>query len=259
MEKPWENGLGMKFVPLGPDFMASIWETRVKDYDAYVRAKNLPSPATDFQQGPDHPVVFVSRDDAEAFCAWLTEVERKQERLTQVHQYRLPTDYEWSLMADLKEQEGVSPARRDSVRAKVFLWGVAWPPPAPDGAGIANLADLTASKAPGFPAARTIAGYDDGFEKTAPVGSFPPNSLGIYDLCGNVHEWVSDNYSPTSTSGVLRGGGWNTYQPQNLYIGARNTQPPEFRDSIYGFRVVLAKVPPVPESSPADDGPDSDG
>jgi formylglycine-generating enzyme required for sulfatase activity len=259
MEKPWENGLGMRFVPLGSEFMASIWETRVKDYDAFVRARNLPSPPTDFQQGPDHPVVFVSRKDAEDFCAWLTEVERKQERLSQVHEYRLPTDYEWSLMADLKEQEEISPARRDSVRAKVFLWGVAWPPPVPDGAAVANLADATASRSPGFPAERTIKNYDDGFEKTAPVGSFPPNSLGIYDLCGNVHEWVSDNYSPTSASGVLRGGGWNTYQPQNLYIGARNTQPPEFRDSIYGFRVVLAKVPPIPETTPAENGPDTDG
>ncbi|MEK7950056.1 SUMF1/EgtB/PvdO family nonheme iron enzyme [Luteolibacter soli] len=256
MDKPWENGLGMKFIPLGPDLMASIWETRVKDYDAFVRARNLPSPSTDFQQGPDHPVVFVSRKDAEDFCVWLTEVERKQERLTQVHEYRLPTDYEWSLMADLKEQVDISPAKRDSLRAKVFLWGVAWPPPGP---AIANLADASASKARGIPAERTIKNYEDGYEKTAPVGSFPPNALGIYDLCGNVHEWVSDNYSPTVASGVLRGGGWNTYQPQNLYIGARNTQPPDFRDSIYGFRVVLAKVPPPPENTPAEDGTDSDG
>jgi formylglycine-generating enzyme required for sulfatase activity len=102
-----------------------------------------------------------------------------------------------------------------------------------------------------------IEGYDDGFETTAPVGSFPPNALGLHDLCGNVHEWVADNYSPISTSGVLRGGGWNTYQPQNLYPGARNTQPPDFRDSIYGFRVVLAKVPPKPETETPD--PEQDG
>ncbi|MCW1883375.1 SUMF1/EgtB/PvdO family nonheme iron enzyme [Luteolibacter flavescens] len=256
MEKPWENGLGMKFVPMGTDLMASIWETRVKDYDAFVRAKNLSAPATDFQQGPDHPVVFVSRKDAEDFCVWLTEVERKQERLTQVHEYRLPTDYEWSMMAELKEQPNVSPARRDTQRAKVFMWGAAWPPGA-DGMKVANLADGSATIL--VRSERTISGYIDGFERTAPVGSFPPNSLGIYDLCGNVHEWVSDNYSPSSSSGVLRGGGWNTYQPQNLYIGARNTQPPDFRDSIYGFRVVLAKVPPIPETTPAEEGIETDG
>ncbi|MCW1921720.1 SUMF1/EgtB/PvdO family nonheme iron enzyme [Luteolibacter arcticus] len=256
MEKPWENGLGMKFVPLGADLMASIWETRVKDYDAFVRARNLPNPSTDFQQGPDHPVVFVSREDAESFCAWLTEVERKQERLTQVHEYRLPTDYEWSLMADLKEPIELSPARRDTLRAKVFMWGAAWPPGV-GGVKVGNLADATASII--LRAERVIPGYNDGFEKTAPVGSFQPNALGIYDLCGNVHEWVSDNYSPTSPSAVLRGGGWNTYQPQNLYIGARNTQPKEFRDSIYGFRVVLAKVPPIPETSPAENGTTTDG
>lgn len=258
MEKPWENGLGMKFVPLGAELMASIWETRVKDYDAFVRARNLPSPSIDFRQGPDHPVVFVSRKDAEDFCAWLTDVERKQERLSQVHLYRLPTDYEWSQMADLKEQPDVSPAKRDTLRAKVFMWGDVWPPGA-DGAKIGNLADAAASAAFVFPPERTIPGYNDGFEKTAPVGAFPPNRLGIHDLCGNVHEWVSDNYSPSSSSGVLRGGGWNTYQQQNLYIGARNTQPPDFRDSIYGFRVMLAKVPPIPETTPAENGTDTDG
>lgn len=259
MDRPWENGLGMKFVPLGDDLMASVWETRVQDYDAFVRAKGDRSPPpTDFRQGPDHPVVFVSRKDAEDFCRWLTEVERGQERLTRVHEYRLPTDYEWSLMAELAEPAGSTPARRDSQRARIFMWGAAWPPGAND-VKVGNLADATASRAPGFPSDRIIEGYDDGFEKTAPVGSFPPNRLGIYDLCGNVHEWVADNYSTTSSSGVLRGGGWNTYQKENLYIGSRNTQPPDFPDSIYGFRVVLAKVPPIPETPPAENGTDTDG
>jgi formylglycine-generating enzyme required for sulfatase activity len=203
-------------------------------------------------------VVFVSRKDAESFCAWLTGVERQQERLTRAHEYRLPTDYEWSLMAELVEPPDYSPARRDSIRDRVFFWGAAWPPGAND-AKVGNLADISAARAPGFPAERTIDGYDDGFEKTAPVGSFPPNRLGIHDLCGNVHEWVADNYSSTSGSGVLRGGGWNTYQQENLYVGSRNTQPPDFPDSIYGFRVVLAKVPPNAETVPAEPGTENDG
>jgi formylglycine-generating enzyme required for sulfatase activity len=124
---------------------------------------------------------------------------------------------------------------------------------------VGNLADVTLASAPGFPSSRVIADYNDGFQKTAPVGSFPANSLGLHDLCGNVHEWVADNYSPSSSSGVLRGGGWNTYQPQNLYIGSRNTQPPDWRDSIYGFRVVLAKVVPKSETPPAEEGVEDDG
>jgi formylglycine-generating enzyme required for sulfatase activity len=46
---------------------------------------------------------------------------------------------------------------------------------------------------------------------------------------------------------VLRGGGWNTYQTEQLYTGSRNAVPPDYRDVFYGFRVVLAKVPPVSE------------
>ncbi|TAE76820.1 MAG: PEGA domain-containing protein [Verrucomicrobia bacterium] len=248
MDRPWENGLGMKFVPLGKDLMASVWETRVRDYDAFVRGSGRHLlPATDFQQGPDHPVVFVSRKDGEDFCVWLTEVERQQERLSQVHEYRLPTDYEWSLMVGLEELPDVSPAKREPLKSAIFPWGDAWPPGA-DGAKVGNLADAATARLPGISSTRVIEDYQDGFESTAPVGSFPANALGLHDLCGNVHEWVSDNYSPISSSGVLRGGGWNTYQAQNLYLGARNTQPPDFRDSIYGFRVVLAKVPPKAEA-----------
>ena len=42
-------------------------------------------------------------------------------------------------------------------------------------------------------------------------------------------------------------------------IGSRNTQPPDFRDNIYGFRVVLAKVAPKSETPPAEEGTDDDG
>lgn len=259
MGRPWENGLGMKFVPVKEDLMASVWETRVKDYNVYLRANGMePTPITDMTQGPDHPAVFVSRDSAERFCQWLTNVERQQERLTRVHEYRLPTDYEWSVMAGIQETPDISPGKRDTQKAEIFMWGEAWPPGS-DGVKVGNLADASAARLPGFPSTRIIDDYDDGFETTAPVGSFRPNKLGIHDLCGNVHEWVSDNYTPNSTSGVLRGGGWNTYQPQNLYVGFRNNKPPGFGDRYYGFRVVLAKVPPKKDIEPAEDSDQDDG
>ncbi|WP_193213951.1 SUMF1/EgtB/PvdO family nonheme iron enzyme [Luteolibacter marinus] len=259
MDRPWENGLGMKFVPIDQDLMASVWETRVKDHETYLRANDIaPTPITDMTQGPDHPAVFVSRDDAEAFCKWLTGVERQQERLTRIHEYRLPTDYEWSLMAGIKEPKGISPGKRDTQKKEIFLWGSAWPPGL-DGVKVGNLADASAARLPGFPSTRIIEGYDDGFETTAPVGSFRPNELGLFDICGNVHEWVAENYTPKSTSGVLRGGGWNTYQPQNLYVGFRNNKPPDFRDRYYGFRVVLAKVDANAEIPADDEAPEDDG
>jgi serine/threonine protein kinase/formylglycine-generating enzyme required for sulfatase activity len=245
--KPWKNGIGMRFVPMGADFMASIWETRVSDYDLFVRETKRASPKhADFPQGPDHPVVYVSRDDAVAFCEWLTGRERKQERISASHLYRLPTDIEWSRMAGLEEAEGMGPGWRDARKPKTFPWGNEWPPTRK----VANLADLSAARAPGIAENRIIQGYDDGFETTAPVGSFPPNALGIYDLAGNAQEWVQDDYAVTSHRrlGILRGGGWNSYQPENLYTGARNAVPTKFRDNIYGFRVVLAKLPPKTEN-----------
>ncbi len=244
--RAWENGVKMKFAPLGQDLMVSIWETRVADYALFVREARRPPPASpSFVQEPDHPVVNVSREDAQAFCAWLTERERKAERIAQSHVYRLPTDLEWSLMAGLEEDEAMSPGGRDLRKPRVFPWGMAWP----DSQKVGNFADMALARTPGVPVDRTIPGYDDGFAYTSPVGSFPPNATGFFDLSGNVQEWVEDAYSKVGANvlGVLRGGGWNTYQQENLLTGSRNAQPPSFRDSIYGFRVVLAKVPPKAE------------
>jgi len=269
MDRPWENGLGMKFVPIpGRELMACVWETRVKDYDAYLAdpeaggKRYLPE---GLEQGPDHPVVNVSREDAERFCKWLTAREIKQERISSVHVYRLPTDLEWSLLADTVEDPEASPARREQQIEKVFPWGSAWPPPQLP-LKVGNFADSAATQMPGISSDRIIVGYDDGFKATAPVGSFAPNRYGIHDLAGNVNEWVSDDYSTISVTryGVLRGGAWNTYLKANLYTGYRNPQPKdfrgeEFRDILSGFRIVLAKETSKPEIPPAESGINEDG
>jgi eukaryotic-like serine/threonine-protein kinase len=239
--RPWENGIGMRFLPLGRDLMVSAWETRVQDYQKFIeeRTEHRPPRVPDFDQGPDHPIVYVSREDARAFCEWLTERELRDERITHSHVYRLPTDLEWSAMAGLEEAAGSGPGWRDARKKKVFLWGLSWPPPDKSG----NFADTATALAPNIPAQRTIRGYTDGFTFTAPVGSFPAGPLGFYDLAGNVHEWVEDNYSELDTNklGVVRGGGWNSYLEEHLYLGARNAVPATFRDRMYGFRVVLSR------------------
>ena len=240
--KPWENGIAMRFVPLGQDLMVSVWETRIRDYQPFAKESRRGLREADFPQTPDHPVVNVSREDAQTFCAWLTERERKDERIAQTHVYRLPTDLEWSMMVGLQEEEGISPGWRDARKQAVYPWGTVWPPEV----GAGNFADVTASRSPGVASDRTIPHYDDGFAHTAPVGSFPANAAGLFDLSGNAQEWVEDDYSKLgkNVSGVLRGGGWNSFQTENLLAGSRNAQPPTFQDAIYGFRVVLAKVPP---------------
>lgn len=239
---PWENGLGMRFLPLGEDLMVSIWETRLKDYRVFVRESgHSAAPVPDFEQSEDHPVVNVSRKDAEAFCQWLTRRELERERIGQSNLYRLPTDAEWSLMAGVQEEPGTSPASRDAKNQREYPWGAMWENAVKNG----NYADFTAAAQEAIPIERTIPGYDDGFAYTAPVGSFAANAKGIFDLGGNVQEWVSDTWAKMDQNnlGVLRGGGWTTWETDKLYTGSRNGVPPEFADRIYGFRVVLAKNP----------------
>lgn len=244
--KAWQNGMGMKFEPVGEDLMAAVWETRVRDYLAFTEASGyLPPLEPDFPQGPDHPVIHVSRMDATAFCDWLTEREREEERIAQSHRYRLPTDEEWSIIAGLGAEIGEGPGQRDANKRTIYAWGGKWPPPN----AVANYADATAAALPGVSADRVIADYDDGFPRTAPVGSFPSNDLGLFDVSGNVQEWVSDDISTTTTGplGVVRGAGWNTYIRENIILGWRNPVPPSVRGDYYGFRVVLSRIDPTPE------------
>jgi formylglycine-generating enzyme required for sulfatase activity len=101
-----------------------------------------------------HPVVQVAYEDAEAFAAWAGK--------------ELPTEAEWELAA------------RGGLDGAVFAWGDEH---VPEGKPPANTWQGQ------FPWQNLKA---DGFEGTSPVGSFPPNGYGLYDMCGNVWEWTSD-------------------------------------------------------------------
>lgn len=247
--KPWDNSLKMKFAPLGDDLMVSIWETRVADFEAYVKeVKAAKLPEAGFEQGPDHPVVQVARSDAEGFCEWLTKRERKQQRISEDTEYRLLTDEEWSLLVGIEENPADPPSVREFRPDRGFPWGGEWPPQDAD-FKVGNLADQVASGAADVPRERTLPDYNDGYEKTSPVGSFPPNALGFYDLAGNVHEWVSDDYKKEGEHGVLRGGGWNNYLEIHLRVTARNPVRSTKRSNLYGFRVALARQVKTLESS----------
>jgi eukaryotic-like serine/threonine-protein kinase len=242
--KTWENSIQMKFVPIGQELMASVWETRVRDYRTFCKESGYPFPRSPgFSQKGENPIVNVSRDDADAFCVWLTQREQKDERIAQTHVYRLPTDLEWSEMAGLQDEEGINPGLRDFHKKAVYPWGQEWPPPPNSG----NFADSSFSQTPGLSEESSISGYRDGFAQTSPVGSFPPSPNGLFDLGGNIQEWVSDPLSSGHILGVLRGGGWSSHQPESLLLGSRNVMLPSYRDAIYGFRVILAKIPPKSE------------
>lgn len=220
--QPFTNSLGMKFVPVGQIRM-SIWETRVQDYDAFCTATGHHRDPADFSQDPTHPVVKVNWFDAVAFCKWLTDKEREENLLEDRQVYRLPTDLEWSAAVGLPNESGATPQARDGKIKNEFPWGKQWP--MPSGAG-----NYGGSSRRGG---------------TMPVGSFKPNSLGLYDLGGNVWEWCEESYKGSMASagrdwGVLRGGSWGTTNRLEMQSSYRNVVDRNERDVLYGFRCVLA-------------------
>jgi hypothetical protein len=242
-ERPFENSLGMKFVPVVVGTKESrkvafcIWPTRVKDYEAYAAAQRgvdgswrdpvfEGSPVT---SGPEHPVVNVSWDDSKKFCEWLTEKERRGGRMGSAELYRLPTDEEWSWAVGIGEAEEKAGARspvegRWRIRAGThpwaYPWGKDWPPP--KGAGNYHQSLKL-----------------DDYEVRSPVGSFVANPQGLHDLGANVFEWCEDYWIGVGGNRVLRGAASTVSDPLYLLSSSRWDLEPGFRTQVCGFRVVL--------------------
>ena len=141
------------------------------------------------------PVVGVSWHEAALYCNWLSDQDGLQPfyreefgkivGFNSTLGYRLPTEAEWAWSA--RHTGGTNLLR--------FAWGDQLPPPDKHG----NYADQSAAHTVG----RIIFGYNDNYITSAPVGTFPPNDKGIYDLGGNVAEWVHDFYEIPHGSPVV--------------------------------------------------------
>jgi formylglycine-generating enzyme required for sulfatase activity len=222
------NTLGMPFVPVpGTDVQFCIWETRVKDYAANAGVdeswKNFGRGirARGFKQADTHPVVNVSREDANAFCEWLTKKEMAEGKIKAGQKYRLPTDAEWSVAVGLGRETGSTPEAKDMGVKDVYPWGNQWPPPKAAG----NYAESL---------------NVDNYEYTSPAGSFAANKLGLHDMGGNVWEWCEDWYDPAAkTRRVLRGACWRNDVPGGLLSSYRIRGTPDSRGYDIGFRCVL--------------------
>ncbi|HEU6447689.1 MAG TPA: SUMF1/EgtB/PvdO family nonheme iron enzyme [Verrucomicrobiae bacterium] len=236
----------MIFVPVpGTKVQFSIYETRVKDFAAFAAMHPkldgtnwnhaLYHNATPVSVGPDFPVVNVSWNDAQAFCAWLTETEHKSGKIPTNEFYRLPSDDEWSHAVGIGGREtGTTPKEKNAKLENVFPWGTNFPPLA----GTGNFADQ--SDVNYFTNWPHIEDYNDGFVTTAPVGSFRPNQFGIYDLSGNALEWCDDFYDTSHRQKVLRGGAWINCGPKSLLSSYREHAAPNRYSVATGFRCVLA-------------------
>jgi formylglycine-generating enzyme required for sulfatase activity/predicted Ser/Thr protein kinase len=254
----WTNSLGMVFVPVaGTGVRFSIWDTRVRDFEAFVQAtgydatRGMFSLRSDglnqhgdtwkspgFAQGPTHPVCGVSWNDAKAFCAWLTTKEQREGKLKANQYYRLPMDAEWSLAAGLSEPSAGAPKDKSGKVAGVYPWGTEWPPPS----GTGNYAGEEINNVGTSANWNVISGYYDNFARTSPVGRFNDNRFGLYDMGGNVWQWCEDFHDGQSGPHVMRGAAWDDSSPRSLLSSNRAPVGGGNRRDNHGFRCVLAPV-----------------
>jgi len=186
--------------------------------------------------GPSQPVCRVSWEQAMAVCRRLSARTGRR--------FSLPTEAEWEYTCRAGSTAPMS-------------WGYV----SRDFARLANLADASLRRVDTFapwalpsgaiqPWRPAIEAVNDGFRVSAPVGSYVPNSFGLYDMHGNVAEWTRSLYRPypyrdgdgrnrTDRSGprVVRGGSWWD-RPAEARAAYRAAYPQWRRVYDVGFRVV---------------------
>ena len=207
-----------------PDWECITWDFEYDEWGARDTIWSWDDPG--FEQGPDHPVVCVSFTEAEAYVAWLSQKSGQS--------YRLLTDIEWEWIA----RDGTQTLR-----------------PWPSGEDLssacsyANVTDLDAAdtlKVDANDPENFVFPCRDGFDFTAPVGSFPANGYGVHDIIGNAWEWVEGCMFTVPEDGsaavencderLMRGGAW---QAKSWYLrpAKRDWAPFWLRSARIGLRV----------------------
>ncbi len=183
-------------------------------------------PGDTIEKKMDHPVLQVSWDDAQVFVRWLGNRVGKA--------YRLPYEAEYEYAA------------RSGGKKYKFSWG--------NGEPSGNVADRSFKKVFKYvKPEQMFENYKDGYAFTAPVGSFKPNELGLYDMTGNAFSWCEDWFnseyykdSPKMNphgpdhglERVARGGSWYN-RPRFSRDSYRGYAPADARNDNIGFRLAL--------------------
>ncbi len=154
--------------------------------------------------GDDQPVVGITWYAAQAYCLWLSQRAGKPDS------YRLPTEVEW---------EWAAGGKRESTPQKIRDY------PWPDEKGQPN---------------STLLNYDGNVGATTSVGSYPDGVTpeGLYDMAGNVWEWMDSWYDRSRSYRVLRGGSWFG-NAGYCRSAVRLSRTPDFRNTFVGFRLVF--------------------
>lgn len=214
-------------------FFIDEHEVTVGEYKSFVETTGHQEP--DWQEilpyapTDQHPIVYVSWHDAMAYAMWVGK--------------RLPTEAEWEKAA------------RGGLIAKTYPWGNISPQDSRCNFADKNLTLYWWSDK----------NADDGYAFTAPVGSYPENDYGLFDMAGNVLEWCLDRYNPdfytisqednpfsgtntvheisknfesVQSNRVLRGGSW-IVTANNVRNSTRFFLPPESKSNTVGFRCAV--------------------
>lgn len=239
-------------VTFAKPFAIGKYEVTLAEYRAFVEATNRPDPdrcitwteATDtwgevdgaswqnagFYQGENHPVGCLDLEDARGYSVWLSEMTGER--------YRVPSEAEWEYAA-----RGGTATNQS------------WGDTMEDMCRFTNASDLTRADVHKGVRDTPTRFFEcrDGYVYTAPVGSFPPNAYGLYDMVGNIWEWVEDcfiigydgapsdgsvRYDPNNCDRlIVRGGGWYA---RNWFMrpAGRSREYPEYRSTTLGLRVV---------------------
>jgi formylglycine-generating enzyme required for sulfatase activity len=233
----------LRDVALKRPFYVALHEVTNAQYRRFTPSHTTRTTAGVAVNAEEAPVAGVTWAQAARYLNWLSRkdalppaYEERGDDVVPIHPpttgYRLPSEAEWAFVARKAGRAG---------EAK-YPWGGAFPPLA----GAGNYADLSARGV--LP--EVIAGYDDGFAGSAPVGRFDANPVGVFDLGGNVAEWCHDWYAARPEGAgqvdplgpakgrhhVVRGSSWRDASISELRLSRRDYSDAA-RDDL-GFRFV---------------------
>ena len=222
MGDPIDHPEQQRKVSFARPFAVSKYELTFADWDACVAGGGCDGyKPNDQGWGRGHqPLIYVNWDDAQQYTAWLSQVTGKTYRLLS------ESEYEYAARAGTTTD---------------YPWGD----------------DVMLNGRPMANCGKCGSQWDN--KQTAPVGSFPPNKFGLYDMVGNVLEWTEDCYhfkyngAPEDGSAwiaggdcsthALRGGAWST-PPSLAYSGSRHAYASGTRANRTGFRVGRTLIGP---------------
>ncbi len=229
-------------VMLEKPFYFSTKEVTVGEFRRFLATYKPIEEIANLPNNDQHPVTSVSWIQAALYCNWLSRRDGLDRFYSisfgeilgvnpEASGYRLPTEAEWEWV--VKDIENEKPP--------TFPWGKEYPPKIVSG----NYADTSVKDLNfGF-----LADYDDGYKFSAPVGSYNKSPKGIYDMGGNVSEWVNDYYSDLLSNAttydslgphagatkVIKGASWMTSKANELRVNFREHRNDGQKET--GFRL----------------------